>query len=225
MARRHCGRRNLNALDTTGKPMCSIGNTQPLRFGFGAQDRAHKFAAGIFRVTTKAFCALNCFLRCIPSFAVCSLRLTLLPVLVFLVSACATPVTHYTPSGKPEVTISSTDGDLIKSLVISEMLNRGYSVSSEREYSISFDKSVDNVLAASLLGSQYNSTPNARITYTIIRTQNALSRVVAALQFVTNPGSPHERYTDASGNRDSVEIQALLYRVREKVETNVTDGT
>ena len=201
--------------------MCPIDNTQPLKFGFWPQVRAQVSRAWFIRITTKSLYAPFCLLRKLPHLPCSFVRLALLPVLILLVSACATPVAHHTPSGKPEVTISSTDGELIKNLVISEMIDRGYSVSSEREYSIAFDRPVENVFAAALLGSQYNSTPNARITYTVVRTPNGLSRVVATLQVVTNPGSPHERYTDASGNRDSVEIQALLDRVRDRIEADV----
>ena len=205
--------------------MCPVDNTQPLKIGFWPQVRAQPSRAWFIRITTELICALFCFLRTLPHFNRNFVHLALLPALILLVSACATPVAHHTPSGKPEVTIFSTDGELIKNLVISEMIDRGYSVSSEREYSIAFDRPVDNVFAAALLGSQYNSTPNARITYTVVRTPNGHSRVVATLQVVTNPGSSHERYTDASGNRDSVEIQALLDRVRDRIEADMADET
>ena len=109
--------------------MCPIDNTQPLKFGFWPQVRAHESRVRFIRISTKPLYTLFCLLRDGPHFTGSFVRLALLPTLILLVSACATPVAHHTPSGKPEVTISSTDGELIKNFVISEMIDRGYSVS------------------------------------------------------------------------------------------------
>ena len=150
-------------------------------------------------------------------------RVTTSILLSVLLSGCVTPVVHHTPSGKPEVTIASDDKDLVKSVLVSEMLNRGYDISKDSDYMIAFDRPVENALAAALLGSQYDSTPNARASYTVVLVADGSTRVVATLRFVTNPGSPYERYTEASDHRTSPEIQALLFRVRDKVESIKAD--
>lgn len=101
---------------------------------------------------------------------------------------------HHTPSGKVEATISGASPDDVKAALINEMLNRGYSITNDTSYMISFDRPVDNVFAAALLGSNYDSTPNARISYMLAKVGDA-TRVVADLAMITNPGSLFERRT------------------------------
>jgi hypothetical protein len=55
-----------------------------------------------------------------------------------------------------------------------------------------FEKPVENIIASALMGSRYDSQPNARITYNVNQFQNK-TRVVASFSIVTNPGSSFER--------------------------------
>ena len=66
--------------------------------------------------------------------------------------SCAAPVKHYTASGKPEVVIASTDLGAVKNTLISEMLNRGYSITKDSDFRIAFDRQVDNYVGRSTLG-------------------------------------------------------------------------
>ena len=144
-------------------------------------------------------------------------RVAAVMILCFLVAACATPVKHHTASGRPEVTIATTNVGAVKGALISEMVNRGYSITRESDFLVGFDRPIDNVWAAALLGSRYDSTPNARVSYTIARIQDAI-RVVADLAIITNPGSAFERQTDMNANKDSRMIQGLMDRVKSNVE-------
>ena len=144
-------------------------------------------------------------------------RVAAVTILCFLVAACATPVKHHTASGRPEVTIATTNVGAVKGALISEMVNRGYSITRESDFLVAFDRPIDNVWAAALLGSRYDSTPNARVSYTIARIQDAI-RVVADLAIITNPGSAFERQTNMNANEDSRKIQGLLDRVKSNVD-------
>ena len=97
------------------------------------------------------------------------------------------------------------------------MLDRGYIVTRESDYLVTFDKRIENVLAAALLGSRYDSTPNARVTYTIAKLQGRI-RVIADLAVVTNPGSAFERLTNANANEGSLAIQDVMNFAKIDVE-------
>ena len=134
----------------------------------------------------------------------------IVPIIICLgLAACAATVTHQTASGKPEVTIMTTEISAVKGLLVSEMLNRGYSITSESGNLVAFDRPVDNAFAAALLGSQYDRTPNARVTYSIAPLGSS-TRVIADLAIITNPGSAFERRTDMNSNQDSLMFQDLL---------------
>ena len=146
-------------------------------------------------------------------------RIAAVVLLCLGVVSCAPPVTHQTASGRPEVTIATTNVDAVKGALISVMINGGYSITRESHYLLAFDRPVDNVLAAALLGSQYDSTPNARISYTVARIQSGI-RVVADLAIVTNPGSAFERHTNMNANQDSLGVQKLLLQIKSQVEAD-----
>ncbi len=124
-------------------------------------------------------------------------------------AGCVEPTVHDTPSGRPEVTLSTKNHDAVRSALINRMLNKGYSITRDTGHSIAFDRPVDNALGAVLFGSQYDATPNARIVYTLAALGNA-TRVVADIAIVTNPGSAFERQTNMNGNQDSLQVQAML---------------
>ncbi len=130
---------------------------------------------------------------------------------------CAAPVKHLTPSGKPEVTIQGTTPSKVGAYLTNEMLNLGYNITKQSDFLLSFDRPVDNAFAAAMLGSKYDSTPNARVSYTMAEVSGA-TRVVADLRFVTNPGSAFERFTDAYHNADSKKFQGLLDQAKANLQ-------
>jgi len=140
-----------------------------------------------------------------------------LSLLVFL-AGCATPVTHNTKSGRPEVTISGKVGDQIAARLTNRMLNARYNVKNASKTLLVFEKPIDNVLAAVLLGSRYDSTPAARITYTIVESDTS-TRVVASLAAITNPGSAFERVTPMDNSKDSASVQQMLSELQTSLET------
>lgn len=108
-------------------------------------------------------------------------------LLCLCVGACASPVLHQTASGKVEVTIENSAQEPVKSELVNVMINRGYAINRDSPFQIVFDKPVMNVLAAALLGSRYNSTPDARLSFTITQAGTSV-RVIGDLAIITNPG-------------------------------------
>lgn len=82
---------------------------------------------------------------------------------------------------------------------------------------IAFDRPVDNPFAQMFLGSQYDATPNARITYNLIKTKGAV-RVIADCAVITNPGSGFERKTDANTNGETANVQGWLNSIKNDLE-------
>ncbi|MHA1355493.1 MAG: hypothetical protein ACTSR1_10005 [Candidatus Heimdallarchaeota archaeon] len=132
-------------------------------------------------------------------------------------AACATPVKHNTPSGRPEITISGKVGKQVQAEIMNLMLNNGYNVKSSTDTLLVFERPIKNVMAAALLGSRYDSTPAARISFNIIE-MGASTRVVASFAAVTNPGSAFERITPMNNNADTVNYQMRLNEIKQSIE-------
>lgn len=131
-----------------------------------------------------------------------------------LLAGCATPVVHQTASGKPEVTIDTENVIGVKEALVSRMINRRYNLISDSDYQLVFDRPIENFLAGALLGSRYDSTPNARITYTLAVGTDSV-RIVADLAIITNPGSAFERRMEMNSVKDSMEFQEMLNQLRD----------
>jgi hypothetical protein len=139
-------------------------------------------------------------------------------IALIAIVGCATPIRHDTPSGRPEVTVRGNLAKPIHREITNAMLNRGYNVKSSTETLLVFERPLDNAMASVLLGSQYDSTPAARITYSIVESMD-WTRVVASFAAVTNPGSAFERITPLNNNPDTAEYQALLNEIKVRLES------
>lgn len=148
-------------------------------------------------------------------------RLTALIFVLFtamLLGACAAPVNHDTPSGRPEVTIRGRVSSQAQAEIMNLMLNRKYSVKSSSPNLIVFEKPLEGTMNAVLFGSQYNTTPYARATFTIFETGES-TRVVASFAAITNPGSSFERVTSLDNNQETAKYQDRLDEIKRRIET------
>lgn len=137
--------------------------------------------------------------------------------ITFVLGSCATLVKHNTPSGRPEVVISGKVGKQVQSEIMNLMLNNRYNVKSSTDNLLVFERPIENVLTAVLLGSKYDSTPAARITFNIIEMADS-TRVVASFTAVTNPGSAFERITPMNNHADTANYQMRLNEIKERIE-------
>ena len=134
------------------------------------------------------------------------LALLLLP---FLLAACATPITHNTPSGRPEVTISGVKKSVVRERLTDEMLNKGYTIAQSGDSLIVFEHAIDNAMVAFMFSTKFNSTPIARISYSLSETKKGI-RIIADCNAVSNPGSGFEQKTSLNNNRDTMAVQNFL---------------
>jgi len=134
-------------------------------------------------------------------------------VCVIALAGCATPVKHATMSGKPEVTIHGASKSSVKERLVSEMVNRGYTPNKADDTILSFDRPITDAMASMFLGSGYDSQPNARIVYTLVKNKDAV-RVIADCAVITNPHSAFERRSDMNQAQETTKIQAMLDSVK-----------
>ena len=141
-------------------------------------------------------------------------RIAIVGGFVIILTGCATTPQLKTASGKPEVTIPNTTKKVIFDALTNAMIQQGYEIRNINDYSAVYGKRTNSILASMLLGSQYDSTPEARVAYTIVDTSEGV-RVVATLQMITNPGSAFERVTDFSQQPDAQSWQSFLENLRD----------
>ena len=144
------------------------------------------------------------------------LRYLTMVLITAIVVGCATPVVHNTPSGRPEIMVSGKVGKRASAEVTNLMVNKGYNVKSSSDSLIVFEKPMEGAMAAMLLGSRYDSTPAARVTYNIIETETT-TRVIASFAAITNPGSAFERITPMNNNQDTAAYQMRLNEIKVKL--------
>lgn len=141
-----------------------------------------------------------------------------------LIVGCTSPVKHYTPSGRPEITINGKVSKQVQAEIMNLMLNNGYDVKTSLDVLLVFEQPIKNVLAATLLGSRYDSTPAARVSFSIIEMETS-TRVVASFAAITNPGSAFERITPLNNNPDTANFQMRLNEIKQKIEETECGGT
>jgi hypothetical protein len=134
-----------------------------------------------------------------------------------LLAGCQTVEPPATASGKPEVTINAPIAK-IKSILISNAVNAGFSISKDTEYLLQFDKPSNNFAAQLLLGSKYDGVPNERYQITFAQMGESV-RVVAAGMIVTNPGSSFERVMPINAGDGINKTQEELLTVKDVAET------
>ena len=126
-----------------------------------------------------------------------------------LVTACATPQKLATPSGRPEVFIANATRKAALDAIVAAKLQKGLEIKSATHYAVTAAGKVQGSLGASLLfGSRYDSTPEARITYSVVDVPGGI-RVYSRVDMVTNPGSGFERSTDIT-DQMATRLQAEL---------------
>ena len=141
------------------------------------------------------------------------IKFLILLLLPFLLTACATPVIHDSPSGKPEVTISGTTKDAIKDRLTDEMLSRNYTILQSADSMIVFERPIEDAMAAYMFSTKLSSTPTTRIAYNLASTKQGI-RVIADCSAVSNPGTGFERKTNMNSHPDSMRVQSILYSMK-----------
>jgi hypothetical protein len=137
------------------------------------------------------------------------MHFALIFALTSLLTSCAAPIVHNTPSGRPEVTIRDVHLTDVSAKLTGQMIDRGYIIKSAQPAVMIFEKPINNLGAAMLFGSRYDSTPFARVTFMLVESEQQ-TRVVGSLAVITNPGSAFEHQTSFDQSQDSANIQQAL---------------
>lgn len=112
------------------------------------------------------------------------------------------------------VTINSENRKAIKDELVGQMISKGFSVSKDSEYQISFDKEVPNFFYMNLRTGQY---PVARAVFNIAPI-NGATLVTASPYIVDNPGSGNEVVRTHSNKEDTAGLQRTLYKLKSAVD-------
>ncbi len=142
------------------------------------------------------------------------LRSILISVFILVVTGCAAPQQRLaTPSGNPEIVIPNSTRKLVIDNLVAHKLEKGMQIKSVNDYGVVVGKKIEGSSMASFIyGSRYDSTPEVRITYTVVATGNGV-RVFSRTEMVTNPGSAYERVSDLTQNL-SGQMQAELEQLK-----------
>lgn len=128
---------------------------------------------------------------------------------IFFVGCVITPPLQ-TSSGRPEVTLYGiTKKQFFDNVAATASIN-GYVIREVNDYNMVIAKKNTSFGAAVLFGSSYDSTPEERITLTVIEVPRGI-RIFATCTIVTNPGSAFEKTTTSSNFRG---IQAELEKMK-----------
>jgi uncharacterized protein YceK len=144
-------------------------------------------------------------------------NLILLFLMPLVLTGCATPITHDTPSGKVEVTINGVQKSAVKDELINGMVNKGYTVTRSDDALLVFDRPIQNSAAAFMFSSDFSANPTTRTSYNLIQTGKSV-RVVADFAAITNPGSGFEKRTDLNAIPETRLMQDFLTGIKMKME-------
>jgi hypothetical protein len=111
-------------------------------------------------------------------------------------------------SGRPEVTVSAPAA-AVKSQLINEMLNHGFSIVSDSPYLVVFEKVSDNIAAMFLFGTRYGGAPHVRASFSIAD-MNGSTRVVSDLALIGNAGTAFRKAHRPEHGTDAAEAQQML---------------
>ena len=148
---------------------------------------------------------------------------SLLMLLLALLTGCVTQVSRVTTtaSGKPEVTIATSDVGRIKSMIIGDMVNYGYTVETDTAYSLSLSrkmKDMEQFATALSIGNAYSS--NSRLSnYTFVRDGNTTRVIFSGMLRAQLPGGQINTLPLDDNNFLFNEIINQLNEIKTKIET------
>jgi hypothetical protein len=136
------------------------------------------------------------------------------PLAAALVAGLLASAPAMAQSGRAEATIQAP-ANTVKSLIINEMMNRGFSILGDTPSVITFGKITDNLVANLFFGTRAGGAPQARITYSMAEI-NGSTRVMGDAALVSNAGTGFERRTDMNSGDTLRDMQSMLYAVAAK---------
>lgn len=115
----------------------------------------------------------------------------------------------------PPLTFSYEHGNTeVKTAIVETFIQRGYTINRDTQFLLVMDRAARGNVSASLVyGSDWNSVPNARVSFAI--TGDNPTTATASMSVVTNPGTGFERPIDLTANEDArTQIRDAMVGVR-----------
>jgi hypothetical protein len=146
------------------------------------------------------------------------LRSILVVTILAAFCGCANMQPVATPTGKPEVTIGTTNTSSIKSALVSDLAANGYRLSQDTAYSMVFTRPLEGgsaLLYQAALGNSYSSTPQMNISFSFAP-QSGATRVFARIYTTMQNAFGRVDQTNMDRGRAAHDVQAMLERVKSR---------
>jgi hypothetical protein len=155
-----------------------------------------------------------------------------LVLLAISIAGCASAPERIadTPSGWPQVTISSDDTQYIQSWIINRMTNKGWSLDSQSNNGLKFTKTADTssvktVLLQAMIGNSYSTTPKLETNYSIASLGDSTNVVAQAFVSTQMAMGQVNRIDFKNNNAVFNDIQRQLNKLKSEVEARVSNGS
>ena len=122
-------------------------------------------------------------------------------------TGCATVQPLDTSTGKPQKFFPNLTVSQAQSAFLAVSLADGMNIYKQTHNLLVMDKPVHGLTASIFMGSEYNPTPDDRLTYQFAQ-ENGGVEVFVRLAYVTNPGSQYEQVNPT--NADNRQLQRML---------------
>lgn len=116
-----------------------------------------------------------------------------------------------------KVTINSTDKAAIKDLIVSDMLEKGFTIYRDSEYQLVFDKAITNFAGFFFMNLHTGQYPAGRLVFNSVL-QSGTTLVTLVYYLVENPGTAREIQNVMDHKEDLVAFQKYLYSVKSRVD-------
>ena len=149
-------------------------------------------------------------------------RYLLLGITMLSVVGCANLAPVATPTGKPEVTINTTNTSRIKGALVSTLGENGYGLTQDTPYSLIFGKQLEGsgaVLYQVALGNAYSSPPQMNMAFTFAPAGQA-TRVFAHINISMQGVLGQNQGTNMDTGKAAHEVQAMLEQIKANVESH-----
>jgi hypothetical protein len=136
--------------------------------------------------------------------------------LAFMLAGCAASSPDLHPA-KPEVTISGTTIDKVKTALVAEMSKRKFRVGKETQLEMPFEQPASGTALKGLSAADAKGNPIERITYTLAP-EGADIRIVADVVIVRRLAAM-EKPIDITQGPEAQSVQAILDKIAAEVGT------
>lgn len=150
-------------------------------------------------------------------------RFLIASLTTILFAGCANMQPLPTPTGKPEVTIQTTDVAGIKGAVVSKLAANGFVLGQDTAYSLAFSKQMEGgsaIFYQSMLGNSHSSTPQMNIVFTFAP-QGGATRVFAHIDISMANAFGSVDKTNMDRGRAAHEAQVMLEQIKSTLESNL----